>query len=112
METGSACCATPHLLIAATHQNLEERVKSGLFREDLFHRLNVIRIQVPALRERREDIPLLAIPSWDHVVRHQRIPDVHGKIRVEADLNMASFVQPWQGYLYPSPSRDNALRCD
>ena len=46
-------------IIAATHQNLEERVKKGLFREDLFHRLNVIRIQLPALRERREDIPLL-----------------------------------------------------
>jgi two-component system nitrogen regulation response regulator GlnG len=46
-------------IIAATHQNLEERVKQGLFREDLFHRLNVIRIHVPSLRERREDIPLL-----------------------------------------------------
>ncbi|TEW52226.1 nitrogen regulation protein NR(I) [Psychromonas algicola] len=47
-------------IIAATHQNLEEKVKSGDFREDLFHRLNVIRLQLPALRERREDIPLLA----------------------------------------------------
>ena len=46
-------------VIAATHQNLEGRVKEGLFREDLFHRLNVIRIRLPALRERREDIPLL-----------------------------------------------------
>ncbi len=46
-------------VIAATHQNLETRVKEGLFREDLFHRLNVIRIRLPALRERREDIPLL-----------------------------------------------------
>jgi len=47
-------------VIAATHQNLEDRVSRGLFREDLFHRLNVIRLKLPALRERREDIPLLA----------------------------------------------------
>ncbi|PCI08308.1 MAG: nitrogen regulation protein NR(I), partial [Gammaproteobacteria bacterium] len=46
-------------VIAATHQHLEQHVKKGLFREDLFHRLNVIRIQLPALRERREDIPAL-----------------------------------------------------
>jgi two-component system nitrogen regulation response regulator GlnG len=46
-------------IIAATHQDLEQRVRDGQFREDLFHRLNVIRIQIPALRERREDIPLL-----------------------------------------------------
>ena len=46
-------------IIAATHQNLSALVKRGDFREDLFHRLNVIRIQLPALRERREDIPLL-----------------------------------------------------
>jgi two-component system nitrogen regulation response regulator GlnG len=47
-------------IIAATHQDLEQRVQQRLFREDLFHRLNVIRIRLPALRERREDIPLLA----------------------------------------------------
>ncbi len=47
-------------VIAATHQNLEERVRQGAFREDLFHRLNVIRLRLPALRERREDIPVLA----------------------------------------------------
>ena len=46
-------------IIAATHQDLEGLVRSGDFREDLFHRLNVIRIQIPALRERLEDIPLL-----------------------------------------------------
>jgi two-component system, NtrC family, nitrogen regulation response regulator GlnG len=47
-------------IITATHQDLDERVKQGLFREDLFHRLNVIRLRLPPLRERREDIPLLA----------------------------------------------------
>ena len=46
-------------VIAATHQDLEERVKAGSFREDLFHRLNVIRLRLPALRERLEDIPPL-----------------------------------------------------
>ena len=47
-------------VITATHQNLEKLVKEGKFREDLFHRLNVIRIKVPALRERLEDLPLLS----------------------------------------------------
>ena len=47
-------------VIAATHQNLEESVKEGKFREDLFHRLNVIRITVPPLRKRVEDIPTLS----------------------------------------------------
>jgi two-component system nitrogen regulation response regulator GlnG len=46
-------------VIAATHQTLEQRVRDGLFREDLYHRLNVIRLRLPSLRERREDIPIL-----------------------------------------------------
>ena len=47
-------------IIAATHQNLEHLVKEGKFREDLFHRLNVIRVHIPSLNERQEDIPRLA----------------------------------------------------
>ena len=47
-------------VIAATHQELEARVKQGLFREDLYHRLNVIRLRLPSLRERRDDVALLA----------------------------------------------------
>lgn len=47
-------------VIASTHHNLEARVADGLFRDDLFHRLNVIRLRLPSLRERAEDIPLLA----------------------------------------------------
>jgi two-component system nitrogen regulation response regulator GlnG len=47
-------------IIAATHQNLEERVRLGLFREDLMHRLNVVRLRLPPLRERPDDIPPLA----------------------------------------------------
>jgi two-component system nitrogen regulation response regulator GlnG len=47
-------------IIAATHQNLEERVREGLFREDLLHRLNVVRLRLPPLRERPEDIAPLA----------------------------------------------------
>ena len=56
---GHSAVKTNVRVIAATHQNLEERVKIGSFREDLFHRLNVIRLRLPALRERREDVFML-----------------------------------------------------
>jgi len=57
---GHSAVKTNVRVIAATHQNLEQRVKEGAFREDLFHRLNVIRLRLPPLAERREDVPLLA----------------------------------------------------
>lgn len=56
---GHAAVKTNVRVIAATHQDLEQRVKEGGFREDLFHRLNVIRLRLPALRERREDVFML-----------------------------------------------------
>jgi two-component system nitrogen regulation response regulator GlnG len=56
-------------VIAATHQDLEARVRAREFREDLFHRLNVIRIRIPPLRERREDIVLLARHFLDAAAR-------------------------------------------
>jgi two-component system nitrogen regulation response regulator GlnG len=56
-------------VITATHQNLEQRVRDGLFREDLYHRLNVIRLRLPSLRERREDIPLLVRHFLVHSAR-------------------------------------------
>jgi two-component system nitrogen regulation response regulator GlnG len=56
---GHTAVKTNVRVIAATHQNLEQRVKDGAFREDLFHRLNVIRLRLPALRERKEDISML-----------------------------------------------------
>ena len=57
---GHSPVASKVRIIAATHQDLEARVRAGLFREDLFHRLNVIRIRLPSLHERRQDIALLA----------------------------------------------------
>jgi two-component system nitrogen regulation response regulator GlnG len=70
-------------VIAATHQDLEARVKQGLFRDDLFHRLNVIRLRLPSLRERREDIPLLA---RHFLAKSARELGVEGKRLSEATL--------------------------
>ena len=61
-------------VIAATNKNLEKEIELGNFREDLFFRLNVVPIQVPPLRERREDIPMLVHHFIDTAVREQRLP--------------------------------------
>jgi two-component system nitrogen regulation response regulator GlnG len=80
-------------VIAATHQNLEQRVEKGLFREDLFHRLNVIRIVLPPLRERREDVPdLLA----HYLAAAAQELGVEGKTLTPAALELLT-AYPWPG---------------
>ena len=80
-------------IIAATHQNLEKRVADGKFREDLFHRLNVIRIHIPSLNERREDIPLLA----RHFLRRaSKELDVECKI-LSKETEKVMTQLPWPG---------------
>ncbi|MDX7992987.1 nitrogen regulation protein NR(I) [Xenorhabdus littoralis] len=80
-------------IIAATHQNLEQRVTEGKFREDLYHRLNVIRVQLPPLRDRIEDIPRLA---------HHFLQQTAKELGVEAkvlhpDTELALTRLPWSG---------------
>ena len=80
-------------IIAATHQNLEELVKQGKFREDLFHRLNVIRVHIPSLAQRREDIPRLA---RHFLAASARELEVETKmLRPEAEAFLAKL--PWPG---------------
>ncbi len=99
-------------VIAATHQNLEQRVRDGLFREDLYHRLNVIRLRLPSLRERREDIPVLtrhflaqsarqlgveAKRLSDHAMRFLSSLDLPGNVRQLENLcNWITVMAPGQ----------------
>src|SRR5258705_4091405 len=80
-------------VIAATHQELEARVKQGLFREDLFHRLNVIRLRLPAMRERREDIPALA---RHFLAKSARDLGVEGNRLTDAPIQFFA-AQDWPG---------------
>lgn len=77
-------------LVAATNRNLEQMVKSGQFRDDLFYRLNVFRIEIPPLRERPEDIPLLA----EHFMRNL---DPQGYNRFSATATEVLLKRTWRG---------------
>jgi two-component system nitrogen regulation response regulator GlnG len=83
-------------IIAATHQNLEERVRQGLFREDLMHRLNVVRMRLPPLRERTEDIEPLA----RHFLRRSA-----QELAVEAKLLGESATKVLQVFAFPGNVR-------
>src|SRR5690606_33055832 len=72
---GSQAIRADVRIIAATHQPLEQRVVEGRFREDLFHRLNVIRLRLPPLRERKEDIPELARLFLRNSARDLNVPE-------------------------------------
>lgn len=80
-------------IIAATHQNLEKKVQSGDFREDLFHRLNVIRLQLPSLKERREDISLLAQHFLNHIAAELKVKSKQLTAETKAHLSLL----PWPG---------------
>ncbi len=80
-------------IVAATNRNLEEEVKAGRFREDLYYRLNVIHIQVPPLRERKEDIPLLMSSFLDEFNRENN-KNITG---LENKAKAAMFKYDWPG---------------
>jgi len=80
-------------IIAATHQDLETRVEEGSFREDLFHRLNVVHVHMPALRERREDIPLLVEHFMDAAGRELNV----AAKRLTADALQTLSDKTWPG---------------
>jgi two-component system nitrogen regulation response regulator GlnG len=80
-------------VIAATHQDLERRVKEGVFREDLFHRLNVIRVHVPSLRDRRDDIAVLTEYFLKQAARELKVESKHVSRETQTFLNKL----PWPG---------------
>ncbi|MGD9314889.1 MAG: sigma-54 dependent transcriptional regulator, partial [Desulfobacterales bacterium] len=80
-------------VIAATHRNLGELVKKGTFREDLYFRINVIRLALPTLAERKSDIPLLI----DHFI--ERFNHIHGRniLGITQEAIAAMLMYPWPG---------------
>jgi two-component system, NtrC family, response regulator AtoC len=80
-------------LVAATNRNLEQMVKEGKFREDLFFRLNVVRITTPALRERADDIPVLL----DHFIRQFAKENAYQPVTIEPGAMRHLQIYPWPG---------------
>jgi two-component system, NtrC family, response regulator AtoC len=80
-------------LVAATNRNLEQMVKEGKFREDLFFRLNVVRITTPALRERTDDIPVLL----DHFIRQFAKENAYQPVTIEPGAMRHLQIYPWPG---------------
>jgi two-component system nitrogen regulation response regulator GlnG len=78
-------------VIAATHQDLELRVAAGAFREDLFHRLNVIRLRLPALRERLDDVPVLVQHFMVHSAKQLGVEAKRVSALAMAQLSQFSF---------------------
>ena len=87
-------------IVAATNRNLEEEVKAGRFREDLYYRLNIIHIQVPPLRERKDDIPLLISNFIDRFAKE------NGKTitGVDAKARSALYKYDWPGNIRQLPN--------
>lgn len=99
-------------IVAATHQPLEQRVQSGQFRADLFHRLNVIRLRLPALRDRREDIPFLAQHFLQTSARELGVParqltagalDVLQQFNFPGNVRQLENICQWLTVMAPSP---------
>src|SRR5687767_7614220 len=80
-------------VIAATHRKLEERIASGEFREDLYYRLNVVKLHIPTLAERREDIPLLANEFLSRLGKRYR----RGQLSLSPEAMELMVSAPWPG---------------
>jgi two-component system response regulator GlrR len=80
-------------VIAATHRKLEERIASGEFREDLYYRLNVVKLYIPTLAERREDIPLLANHFLTRLAERYR----RGRLALSPEATQLLVSAPWPG---------------
>jgi hydrogenase-4 transcriptional activator len=100
LESGEICPlgeATPFTvnvrIVAATNSNLEHSVKNGRFREDLFYRLNVVRLQIPPLRDRRDEVPALA----HHFVAQAAAEYRKGHVRLAENTMEQLLVYPWPG---------------